>query len=149
MNVQPENLHHPAIVPEKYQCAVHPDRYEPCVSCDWLHIRKSPANCWSDNDLRAVSNVLGPQVLVANLPPVPELPWCSTDEQAGFTVDDSDQIAIRATGAVSPYTAMELTNALISYLANYHHQALAAHLANSLPAHLTNHHQTQSPEGTS
>ncbi|MGR6523863.1 hypothetical protein ACU5JM_19690 [Rhodococcus erythropolis] len=131
MSVQPEYPEFPVSVPEKYQCAVHPDRYEPCVSCDWLHIRKDPATQWSDDDLRAVSNVLGPQVLIMNLPPVPELPWYSTDEQAGFSVDDSDQITIRTTGPVSPYSAMELATALTAHLANYHHQ------------------QTHSPEGTS
>lgn len=118
-------------VPPEYQCATHPDRYEPCVSCDWLHIRKGPVAEWSDDDLRTMANVLGPQVLIVNLPPVPELPWCSTDEQVGFTVDDRDQIAIRATGPVSPYTAMELATALTAHLANYHHQ------------------QTDTPEGTS
>ena len=118
-------------VPLEYRCAVHPDRYEPCVSCDWLHIRRDRSAQWSADALRAMSNALGPQVLIMNLPPVPELPWCSTDEQVGFTVDDTDQIAIRATGSVSPYTALELTTALTAYLANYHHQ------------------QTHTPEGTS
>lgn len=142
MNAQPENLDFPLSVPLEYQCATHPDRYEPCVSCDWQLQDRTPVDEWSDGDLRDMANALGPQVMLVRLPPVPTLPWCSTDEQAGFTVDDSDQIAIRTTGAVSPYTAMELTNALISYLANYHHQALTAHL--------TNHpQQAHFPEGTS
>lgn len=119
-------------VPPEYQCATHPDRYEPCVSCDWLHIRRKSADTdWTDDDLRAMSNALGPQIMIIQLPPVPELPWCSTDEQVGFTVDDLDQITIRATGPVSPYTATELTTALTAHLANYHHQ------------------KTDTPEGTS
>lgn len=127
-------------VPPEYQCATHPDRYEPCVSCDWLHIRRKSADTdWTNDDLRAMANALGPQIMIIQLPPVPELPWCSTDEQVGFTVDDLDQITIRSVGAsgspysgpISPYTAMELATTLTAYLANYHHQ------------------QTHTPEGTS
>ncbi|MDZ7914760.1 MAG: hypothetical protein U5O16_23450 [Rhodococcus sp. (in: high G+C Gram-positive bacteria)] len=92
------------------------------MSCDWLHIHKDPDTEWTDDDLRAMSNALGPQIMIIHLPPVPELPWYSTDEQVGFTVDDLDQITIRSTGPVSPYTATELTTALTAYLANYHQQ---------------------------
>lgn len=92
------------------------------MSCDWPHFRKDPDTEWTDDDLRAVANALGPQIMVLQLPPVPELPWYSTDEQVGFTVDVSDQIVIRTTGPVSPYTATELTTALTAHLANYHQQ---------------------------
>lgn len=106
---------------------------------NWVAVEKDPSAEWSQDDLRALNTALGPQVMIIDLPPVPTLPWCSTDEQAGFTVDDLDQITIRSTGAsgspysgpISPYTAMELATALTAYLANYHHQ------------------HTNNPEGTS
>lgn len=96
-----------------------------------LTIETDGAGEWGEEDLRTLANALGPQVMIVHLPPVPTLPWCSTDEQIGFTVDESDQITIRATGPVSPYTATELTSALTAHLTNYHHQ------------------QTRTPEGTS
>lgn len=109
-------------VPPEYQCATHPDRYEPCVSCDWLHIRKDRAAQWSDDDLRAMSNVLGSQLMVVHLPQVSTVPWCSTDEQAGFTVNDAGELVIRTTGPISPYTAAELASALTAYRAHYQQQ---------------------------
>lgn len=101
------------------------------MSCDWLHIRRTPAAEWSDDDLRDMANALGPQVMIVHLPPTPTLPWCSIDEQAGFTVNDAGELAIRTTGPISPYTAMELASAITAHEMHYHQQ------------------QTQTPEGTS
>ena len=87
---------------------------------DWLTVEKDPAAEWSDDDLRALSTALGPQVMIVHLPPVPTLPWCSTDEQAGFTVNDAGEITIRTFPPVTPYTAMELAAAITAHL--YHRQ---------------------------
>ena len=89
---------------------------------DWLSVEKDPAAEWSDDDLRALSTALGPQVMIVHLPPVPTVPWCSTDERAGFTITDRDEIVIRTTGPLSPYTTTELASALTAYIVHYHQQ---------------------------
>lgn len=80
----------------------------------------------SEDDLRALSTILGPQVMIVHLPPVPTVPWCSADEQAGFTVNDRDEIVVRTTGPLSPYTAMELASALTAYEVHYHQNQIHA-----------------------
>ena len=85
-------------------------------------VEKDPASEWSPADLRALSTALGPQVMVVQLPPVPTVPWCSIDEQAGFTINDNDEIVIRTTGPLTPYTTTELATALTAYIVHYHQQ---------------------------
>lgn len=91
-----------------------------------LTIETDGSGEWGEEDLRTLANALGPQVMIVHLPPVPTVPWCSSDEQAGFTVNDRDEIVVRTTGPLSPYTAMELASALTAYEVHYHQHQIHA-----------------------
>ena len=88
---------------------------------DWLTVEKDPAQEWSDDDLRALNTALGSQVMIVHLPPVPTVPWVSSDEHAAFTVTDAGALVIGTSRpSISPFTAMELAAAITAYL--YHRQ---------------------------
>ena len=82
-----------------------------------LTIETDGSGEWGEDDLQTLANALGPQIMVVHMPPVRTLPWCSTDEQAGFTADpDTGQLSVRTTGPLTGYTAGELAAAIVSYL---------------------------------
>lgn len=72
------------------------------------------SNSLTDDDLRAVATQLGPQYAILHCPQV-ELPWCSTDETAGLTIDEATgEVRIATTGPLSPETRSELAVALVA-----------------------------------
>ncbi len=71
-------------------------------------------NTLSDTDLRAIVDQLGPQYALLHCPPI-TLPWCSTDETAGLTLDEATgEVRIATTGPLSPETRSELAVALVA-----------------------------------
>jgi len=72
------------------------------------------SNALTDDDLRAIATQLGPQYALLHCPPI-TLPWCSTDETAGVTLDEATgDIRIAAGGPLNRETRIELATALVA-----------------------------------
>lgn len=68
----------------------------------------------SDNDLRAVADLLGSQYALVHCPPI-TFPWFSSDETAGITVDqDAGEVRIVTSGPLDLATRRELAAALVA-----------------------------------
>ncbi|QOH55222.1 hypothetical protein [Rhodococcus rhodochrous] len=71
-------------------------------------------NTLSDTDMRAIADQLGPQYALLHCPPI-ALPWCSTDETAGLTLDEATgDVRITTTGPLDREARSELTHALVA-----------------------------------
>ncbi|QYB01441.1 hypothetical protein I1A62_29860 [Rhodococcus sp. USK10] len=65
----------------------------------------------TDDDMRALSNVLGAQYAVVHMPQLSGGGWCSDDELAAVRVDDTG-IYVHTTGPLPADTAADLAAAL-------------------------------------